>query len=89
MRGNERFITVRVSDQALRRSIALVSRHDRALAPEARALWGFLEERLGQGRGWWIKDVWHSQEYGERLKERQNRRDHLRRVNRFQLILAR
>src|SRR6266545_2998149 len=39
-------VALRVSDQTLRRTMALVSREDRALAPAARALRSFLESRL-------------------------------------------
>ncbi len=39
-------VALHVSDQALRRTMALVSREDRALAPAARALRAFLESRL-------------------------------------------
>lgn len=39
-------VALRVSDQALGRTMALVSREDRALAPAARALRAFLESRL-------------------------------------------
>ena len=38
VRGNVRFLTLHISDQALQRSMALVARDDRALAPAARAL---------------------------------------------------
>jgi DNA-binding transcriptional LysR family regulator len=46
--GNGRLVALRVSDQALQRSMALVSREDRALAPAVRALRSFLEEQLAQ-----------------------------------------
>ena len=39
-------VALPVSDQTLRRAMALVSREDRALAPAARALRAFLESRL-------------------------------------------
>lgn len=44
--GNDRLAAIRVSDQRLERTMALVSRDDRALAPAARALRDFLETRL-------------------------------------------
>jgi DNA-binding transcriptional LysR family regulator len=44
--GSRRLVALRVSDQRLSRSMALVSREDRALAPAARALRQFLEERI-------------------------------------------
>jgi len=43
---SRRLIALRVSDQQLQRTMALVSREDRALAPAARALREFLEGRL-------------------------------------------
>ncbi len=46
LEGNERLIALRVSDRELRRTMALVSRGDRPMAPAARALRAFLEERL-------------------------------------------
>ena len=44
--GSRRLIALPVSDQQLQRSMALVSREDRALAPAARALREFLEGQL-------------------------------------------
>jgi LysR family transcriptional activator of glutamate synthase operon len=44
--GSRRLIALRVSDQRLQRTMALVSREDRALAPAARALREFLEQQL-------------------------------------------
>jgi len=44
--GSRRLVALRVSDQQLQRTMALVSREDRALAPAARALRTFLEEQL-------------------------------------------
>lgn len=46
LHGNTRLVALRVSDQRLQRTMALVSREDRALAPAARALRAFLETRL-------------------------------------------
>ena len=43
---SRRLIALRVSDQQLQRTMALVSREDRALAPAARALREFLEGQL-------------------------------------------
>ncbi|HNP70037.1 MAG TPA: LysR substrate-binding domain-containing protein [Kouleothrix sp.] len=48
LHGNTRLAALRVSDQKLRRTMALVSREDRALAPAARALREFLETRLAE-----------------------------------------
>ncbi len=48
LHGNTRLVALRVSDQKLRRTMALVSREDRALAPAARALREFLETRLAE-----------------------------------------
>jgi DNA-binding transcriptional LysR family regulator len=44
--GSRRLIALPVSDQQLQRTMALVSREDRALAPAARALREFLEGQL-------------------------------------------
>lgn len=44
--GAKNLVVLRVSDQTLRRTMALVSREDRALAPAARALRAFLEQQL-------------------------------------------
>jgi DNA-binding transcriptional LysR family regulator len=44
--GSRRLVALRVSDQQLQRTMALVSREDRALAPAARALREFLEQQL-------------------------------------------
>jgi DNA-binding transcriptional LysR family regulator len=44
--GSRRLVALRVSDQQLQRTMALVSREDRALAPAARALRDFLEQQL-------------------------------------------
>jgi LysR family transcriptional regulator, transcription activator of glutamate synthase operon len=44
--GSRKLVALRVSDQQLQRTMALVSREDRALAPAARALRAFLEEQL-------------------------------------------
>jgi DNA-binding transcriptional LysR family regulator len=43
---SRRLAALRVSDQRLQRTMALVSREDRALAPAARALREFLEQQL-------------------------------------------
>src|SRR5262249_36610812 len=47
--GSRRLIALHVSDQQLHRTMALVSREDRALAPAARALREFLEVQLACG----------------------------------------
>jgi DNA-binding transcriptional LysR family regulator len=44
--GSRQLVALRVSDQQLQRTMALVSREDRALAPAARALRDFLERDL-------------------------------------------
>jgi DNA-binding transcriptional LysR family regulator len=49
--GAKHLVALRVSDQALRRTMALVSHEDRALAPAARALRSFLEDRLAPHQG--------------------------------------
>ena len=46
LQGNTRLTALPVSDQRLTRTMALVSREDRALAPAARALRDFLEQEL-------------------------------------------
>jgi LysR family transcriptional regulator, transcription activator of glutamate synthase operon len=46
LEGNSRLVAVRISDRALTRTMALVSRGDRPMAPAARALRAFLEERM-------------------------------------------
>lgn len=46
---NTRLAALRVSDQQLERTMALVSREDQALAPAARALRDFLEQELAAG----------------------------------------
>jgi DNA-binding transcriptional LysR family regulator len=46
LEGSRSLVALRVSDQRLERTMALVSRDDRALAPAARALRDFLEREL-------------------------------------------
>lgn len=46
LEGGRELVALRVSDQQLQRTMALVSREDRALAPATRALCDFLEQEL-------------------------------------------